>query len=64
MMALSTNTVAALTLATLISLGQWFGDGMTRFEKKDYKKAATLFTRVIESESSYNPRAMLYEAWT
>ena len=50
-----TNTLAALSVATLLSLGQWLGEGMTAFEKKDYKTAVTWFTKVIEAKSEYNP---------
>ena len=50
-----TNAVAGFSLAVLVSLGQWLGDGMAAFEKEDYKSAAALFTKVIEAESPYNP---------
>ena len=49
-MTAATNTVVALTLATLISLGQWFGEGMAAFEKKDYKAASALFTKKKEQK--------------
>lgn len=50
-----TNSIAVLSVAALMSLSQWLGEGMTAFEKKDYKTAATWFTKVIEAESTYNP---------
>lgn len=54
-MTAATNAVMTLTLAMLISLGQWLGDGMAAFEKGDYKAASALFTKVIDAKGDYNP---------
>lgn len=51
--------VASLSLATLISLSQWFSDGITEYQKKNYDKAAAAFSKVIEEKVKPNP---LYES--
>jgi hypothetical protein len=47
--------LTALSLAVLMSLGQWFGDGVAAYNKKDFKNAETSFTRVIGKKVTPNP---------
>jgi len=48
----------SLTLAALMTLSQWFSDGITNYQKKSYDKAVQSFTKVIEDKAKPNP---LYE---
>lgn len=50
-----TNQVVSLTIAMMMSLGQWLGDGVEAYRKQEYEAASKAFTRVIESEIQPNP---------
>ncbi len=50
--------LVSLTAALLLSLSQWFSDGMTAYTKEDYATAVVAFTKVIDSNTRPNP---LYE---
>lgn len=47
--------LAVLTLVTLLSLSQWFSDGITCYKKKDYAGAVASFTKVIDEKVESNP---------
>ncbi|MDP6524232.1 MAG: hypothetical protein QGI24_02000 [Kiritimatiellia bacterium] len=47
--------IASLTLATLMSLSQWYSDGVASLKKEDYKGAVAAFSRVIEEQVDENP---------
>jgi len=50
--------LVSLTAALLLSLSQWFSDGMTAYTKEDYASAVAAFSKVVDSDARPNP---LYE---
>lgn len=55
MEAVITNQVVSLTIATMMSLGQWLGDGAEAYRQKKYETASKAFTKVIEARIQPNP---------
>ncbi|HBC85344.1 MAG TPA: hypothetical protein DCZ94_00150 [Lentisphaeria bacterium] len=51
----SIANIASLTLAIFLSISQWFSDGIAEYQKKNYDKAVTAFTKVIDEKVKPNP---------
>lgn len=50
--------LVSLTAALLLSLSQWFSDGMTAYQEGDFAASIAAFTKVVDAEVQPNP---LYE---
>ncbi len=47
--------IASLTLAIFLAISQWFSDGISEYQKKNYEKAVAAFTKVVDEKVKPNP---------